>query len=153
MKRQNEDRKMAGMGARRLHGTTWNVYLCVLTSREPKGVREIWRDLNLSSPSLAQYHVNKLLDLRLIEANSEGKYLPNRDEQMEVLRSFIMLRGRLIPRFVVYGTFLLGMFATYLLFWPFRWDFRDLTTLAISLFAALAFFLEAFKQYRGLTRL
>jgi len=29
---------------RYISGTTWEVYLCILTSREPVGVRDIWRE-------------------------------------------------------------------------------------------------------------
>jgi len=142
---------MAGLEGKRIHGTTWDVYLSILTSKEPKGVREIWRDLNLSSPSLAQYHVNKLLDMRLIEATQEGKYMTNEEVKVEALRSFLVLRGRLVPRLVVYGAFLLGILASYVAFWPFRWDFRDLVTLGVCAFGALAFFFEAYIQNRSLS--
>lgn len=135
--------------SRRIHGKTWDVYLCVLTSKEPVGVREIWRQLGLSSPSLAQYHVNKLLDLKLIQPSSGG-YAPTPDQQLEALKSFLVLRGRLVPRFVIYGAFILGILASYILFWPFRWDFRDLATLAFGAFSAGAFFFEAYRQQRGL---
>ena len=135
---------------RRISGTTWEVYLYILTSDKPQGVREIWRGLNLSSPSLAQYHVNKLLDLGLIDHTSEGKYRANEREQRDVLRSFVLLRGRLVPRLVFYGAFLLGILIIYLLFWPFRWDFRDLIVLAVSVFSISVFAFEAYNQYKGL---
>ncbi len=53
-------------GFKQVYGKTWDVYLCVLNSDDPIGVREIWRKLGLSTPTLAQNHVNKLLELRLI---------------------------------------------------------------------------------------
>ena len=74
---------MAGSGNKWVHGKTWDVYVCILTSKEPRGVRDIWRKLKLSSPSLAQYHINKLLNLKLIEATPEGKYQINENEQVE----------------------------------------------------------------------
>ena len=134
--------------SRRISGTTWDVYIHILTSEKAKGVREIWRRLNLSSPSLAQYHVNKLLDEGLIEATSEGKYQANEGKRLEALNSFFILRGRLIPRLVFYGALLLGIFLVYLLLWPFRWDFRDLVILVVSIFSILAFFFEAYNQYK-----
>ncbi len=137
------------MGGRRIHGKTWDVYLCILTSREPVGVREIWRKLGLSSPSLAQYHINKLLELKLIQPASGG-YAPAPDQQLEALKSFLVLRGRLVPRFVIYGAFVLGILASYIIFWPFSWDFRDLATLAFGAFSSAAFFFEAYRQQRGL---
>lgn len=139
-------------GSKRISGTAWEVYLYILTSERPQGVREIWRGLNLSSPSLAQYHVNKLQDLGLIEPTSEGKYQANEGERVDVLRNFVLLRGRLVPRLVLYGAFLLGLLLAYILFWPFRWDFRDLVVLAVSIFSISAFFFEAFNQYKGLVQ-
>ena len=136
--------------SKRISGTTWEVYLYILTSDGAQGVREIWRSLNLSSPSLAQYHVNKLFDLGLIETTSEGKYQANEGERMDALRSFIILRGKLVPRLVFYGALLLGMFLIYVIFWPFMWDLRDLIVLTVSLISISAFFFEAYNQYKSL---
>ncbi len=139
------------MGSKQIYGKTWDVYLCILTSSAPIGVREIWRALGLSSPSLAQYHVNKLLDLKLIETTTGGKYVTNDEERLEALRSFLMLRGMLIPRMVVYAALLSGVLVSYVLFWPWRGDFRDLVTVSVTLFSIAAFLFEAVKQYRGLS--
>lgn len=137
-------------GNKRIYGTTYDVYLCILTSNSPVGVREIWRALNLSSPSLAQYHVNKLMELKLIEPQA-GKYVTNDEEQLEALRSFLMLRGMLIPRMVIYAALSAGILTSFLLLYPITWDFRDLVTVAVCLFSIATFSFEAIKQYRGLT--
>jgi hypothetical protein len=137
-------------GGRKVTGTTWDVYLYVLTSGEPIGVRDIWRSLKLSSPSLAQYHVNKLLELKLIETTPDGKYKANEAEKIDALRSFIRLRGRLVPRLVFYGMIIAGILVSYIILWPFRWDFRDLVVIFISAFSIFALFFEAYNQYRGL---
>jgi hypothetical protein len=139
------------LGSKQIYGKTWDVYLCILTSSAPIGVRDIWRALGFSSPSLAQYHVNKLLDLKLIETTTGGKYVTNDEERLEALRSFLMLRGMLIPRMVVYAALLSGVLASYVLFWPWRGDFRDLVTVSVTLFSIAAFLFEAIKQYRGLS--
>ncbi|UCH30990.1 MAG: hypothetical protein JSV05_05630 [Candidatus Bathyarchaeota archaeon] len=133
-----------------LSGTTWDVYLYILTSTEPVGVRDAWRNLKLSSPSLAQYHINKLLDQQLLTQTQDGKYLAKEKAQMETLRNFVMLRGKLIPRFVFYGALIAGFFAVYLVFIPLRWDARDLMVLTISCFSTFVFFFEAYIQYRSL---
>jgi hypothetical protein len=129
----------------KIGGTTWDVYLYILTAKS-QGVRDIWRGLELSSPSLAQYHVNKLLDLGLIEATPAGKYRVNEVAQTDILRNFIILRGTLMPRLVIYGTFILGLFTAYLFFWPFTWNARDLFTIAIFLFSIVTFYWEAYNQ-------
>jgi hypothetical protein len=138
-------------GSKRIYGRTWDVYLCILTSGQPLGVRDIWRSLKLSSPSLAQYHVNKLLDLKLIETTIEGKYRINDEEGLEALRSFLMLRGMLMPRLAIYGALFSGILFSYLILWPWRGDFRDLVTLVVCALGTFAFFFESYKQYRGLS--
>ena len=140
---------VARFNRRRITGTTWDVYLCLVTSEGPQGVRDIWRALRLSSPSLAQYHVNKLLELELIEAAPNGKYFASEVERVGVLRSFVLLRGKLVPRLVFYGALILGILIAYLVFWPFRWDFRDFAVIIVSVFSLSAFFIEAYNQYKG----
>jgi hypothetical protein len=135
------------VGGKRLFGKTLDVYLCILTSPEPMGVREIWRELGFSSPRLAQYHVNKLTDLSLIKTDIEGKYIVNEEERIEALRSFLMLRGMLIPRLVVYAALITGLFASYMIFWPWHGDFRDMTTVLISVISVGGILIEAYKQY------
>lgn len=135
-----------------ISGTTWDVYLYILTSRDPVGVRDVWRTLEFSSPSLAQYHINKLLTLNLLHQNSDGKYLVKEKEQIEALKSFVLLRGRLIPRLVFYGALIAGVLVAYFVLRPFRWDFRDYVIAIVSSFSMLAFFFEAYTQYRSLKK-
>ena len=116
------------------------------------GVRDIWRSLKLSSPSLAQYHVNKLLGLKVISQTRDGRYAAKERQRIEALRSFVLLRGKLIPRLVFYGALVSGILATYMIFWPLEWNFRDLTVIAVCIFSILAFFFEAYNQYRSLKR-
>ena len=135
---------------KKISGTAWDIYLYILTTDKPAGIREVWRGLNLSSPSLVQYHVNKLLDMKLIEPTIDGKYQANDLERMGALRNFVMLRGKLVPRLVFYGALVLGILIMYLLFWPFRFDFRDLVVLVVTVFSTSAFLFEAYNQYKGL---
>ena len=134
----------------RLSTVTWNVYLFILTSREPIGVRDIWRRLKLSSPSLAQYHINRLLEFGMIVQTREGKYVASEEKRIEALRSFVLIYGKLIPRLVFYGALIAGILVFYLIAWPIEWNFRDLTVIAIAVISMFAFFFEAYVQYRSL---
>lgn len=142
--------KRDGERKRDISSAAWNVYLHILTSREPVGVREIWRELNLSSPSLAQYHVNRLLELGMIIQTDEGKYAASEEKRVEALKGFLLVYGKLVPRLVFYGAFVVGVLAVYLLVWPFEMDLRDLTVIAVSVFSIFAFFSEAYVQYHTL---
>jgi len=135
-----------------ISATTWNVYLYILTSRGPVGVRDVWRELKLSSPSLAQYHVNKLLELGIITQTREGKYVASEEKRVEALRSFVLLYGKLIPRLVFYGALIAGILVFYLIAWPIEWNFRDLTVIAIAVISMFAFFFEACIQSSSLKK-
>ncbi len=134
----------------KVSGKTWDVYLYILTSRDPVGIRDVWRSLKLSTPSLAQYHVNKLVEMGLVEQTRDGKYVVEEMIQAGLLRGFILLRGRLVPRLVFYAAFTLGLLASYLILWPFSWDFRDLVVLSISLMSTAAFLVEGYVLMKGL---
>ena len=142
-------RKSQG-GKRYLSGVVWDIYLYILTSHEPVGVRDVWRGLKLSSPSLAQYHINNLLEMKLISQTENGKYIAEELNRIEALRRFVLLRGRLFSRLIIYGAFVLGLLSVYVAVWPFGWNFRDFLVLTICLFSASAFFYEAYRQHRGL---
>jgi len=138
-------------GYKQVYGKTWDVYHCIMTSSDPIGVREIWRKLRLSTPSLTQNHINKLLELELIESTPQGEYVSNDVERIETLKSFLALRGLMIPRMVVYAALLSGILLSYLNFWPWRGDFRDIVVLGVTLFSVSTFLFEAVKQYWGLS--
>ena len=74
----------------------------------------------------------------------------NEAEQVDALKSFVLLRGRLIPRLVFYGAIISGVLASYLILWPFRWDFRDLVVLFVCTFSVFVLFFEAYNQHKGL---
>jgi hypothetical protein len=55
-----------------LKGTTLRVYRYILKSKNPVGIHDVQRGLGLSSSSVAQYHVRKLLSLGLIREDGNG---------------------------------------------------------------------------------
>ena len=83
-----------------LRGTTLEVYRLLLKSSKPLGVREIQRTLNLSSPSLAVYHLSKLEEAGLLKREN-GDYTINR----VLLEDTVRIRRFLIPRYLFYLVF------------------------------------------------
>ena len=90
-----------------LRGLTLKVYRFILKNDRPVGIREVQRGLNLSSPTLALYHINKLEEAGFIKKELNG-YVADRI----VLRNLIRLRRVLIPRNLFYSVF----FVTSLIF-------------------------------------
>jgi repressor of nif and glnA expression len=83
-----------------LRGLTLKVYRFILKNDRPVGIREVQRGLNLSSPTLALYHINKLEEAGFIKKELNG-YVADRI----VLRNLIRLRRVLIPRNLFYTVF------------------------------------------------
>jgi DNA-binding transcriptional ArsR family regulator len=83
-----------------LRGSTREVYRFLLKSGKPTGTREIQRALNLSSPSLAAYHLTKLEEAGLLKKEN-GNYVIDK----VVLEDCIKVSRFLIPRFLFYALF------------------------------------------------
>lgn len=87
-----------------LSGTTLKVYLLLLSSNRPLGPREIMKELGLSSPSVAYYHLKKLVDLGLVKKEANG-YTIARKIRIE---GAIIIGTKAIPRLLLYSSFLAG---------------------------------------------
>ena len=84
-----------------LRGLTLKVYKFILKNDRPVGIREVQRALNLSSPTLALYHMNKLEEAGFIKKELNG-YVADR----VILENLVRLRRVLIPRNFFYTVFL-----------------------------------------------
>ena len=83
-----------------LKGTTLEIYRLLLKTNKPLGIREIQRALNLSSPSQAQYHLNKLEEAGLLKREL-GNYVINK----VLLENCVRISRFLIPRYFFYSVF------------------------------------------------
>jgi len=102
-----------GHVASELKGNTLRVYWCLLKSSESfAGPRQIQRKLSFSSPALAAYHLDKLVELGLVEKVS-GEYRLIKVVNVGVLKQFMKFKGFIVPRHVLYAT----MFTTLLAFY------------------------------------
>lgn len=131
----------------KLKGNTLRVYWGLLSSEDGVvGVRELQRDLGFSSPALAAYHLNKLVDFGLA-VNDRGDYRLVREVKVGVLKQYIKLGGFLLPRYVLYAS----MFSTFLVYLVLRFDevsFYSVYGLVVSLLAAGVSWFEAVKIWQ-----
>lgn len=84
-----------------LKGLTLKVYKYVLKNGKPTSIREVQRSLELSTPTLALYHLGKLERAGLLRKEPKG-YVINR----VYLKNFVKIRRLLIPRYFFYFIFL-----------------------------------------------
>jgi hypothetical protein len=83
-----------------LQGITLNVYLYAVKKGKPVGPRDVMKGTNLSSPSVAHRHLQKLEDLGYLQKNEFGEYKVNKKGQV---RGYVWLGRRLLPKMWLYS--------------------------------------------------
>jgi len=127
-----------------LKGKTLQIYMYMVKKREPVGVREVQRDLGFSSPSVANYHIDKLVDLALISKDEYGRYFVVQKIQVGVLQAFVNIGGLTVPRLSFFAAFFTTMFIVYLVL-----NLGDLNIYAIgfALAGTVAFWFETIRVW------
>jgi len=91
-----------------IEGNTLNVYAYIAKEGKPVGTRDVTRGANLSSPSVAHRHLQKLEALGLIEKNAYGNYMLR--EKVDV-NGYVWVGRTLVPRLMFYSFFFMGALA------------------------------------------
>lgn len=122
-----------------LKGKTLQVYMYMIKRKEPVGVREVQRDLAFSSPSVANYHIEKLVQLLLVSQDEYGRYYVVQKVQVGVLQAFVNIGGLTVPRLSFFAAFFTTMLGAYLAL-----NFNDLDVFAVgfAVAGATAFWVE-----------
>lgn len=95
-----------------LKGNTLRVYMHILRGTSDSiGVREVQRDLGLSSPTLAKYHLERLQSMGLLKFNEDGTYSLLKEVKVDVLQPFVTLGSYIIPRLFTYAVLISVLFA------------------------------------------
>ncbi len=130
-----------------LKGNTLRVYWFLLQS--PTGVvgaRETQRALKFSSPALAVYHLDKLIELGLAD-KTNGEYRLVKAVNVGVLKQFVRFGAFMLPRHFLYAT----MFTTLLIFFVIQFkqvNFYSTFALLIGLLATGIMWYETIKAWR-----
>ncbi len=96
------------MADEELEGNTLIVYAYVAKEGKPVGTRDVTRGANLSSPSVAHRHLQKLEALGLLEKNEYGNYLL---KEKANISGHVWVGRNLIPRLMFYSFFFMGAFS------------------------------------------
>lgn len=89
-----------------LEGTTLKVYVYLIGEGKPLGPRDVMRDLNLSSPSVAYGHLQKLENFGLVQKNNYGQYTVK--EKVNI-KGHLWVGRNLVPRLIFYSFFFMGI--------------------------------------------
>jgi len=131
-----------------LRGRTLRVYFELLSAKEPMGPRELQRKLNLSSPSLAAYHLDKLAELGLVRRD-RGVYTVEEVVQVGILKQFIWIGHRALPRHLFYAAFFTTALVIFLSVYPQHLTFGNLAAWLFGGGATALFWYETWRVYKN----
>jgi hypothetical protein len=80
-----------------IRGNTLKVYLYLL-KHGPSELRDIQRALNLSSASLASYHLGKLLETGFAKQDEHGKYSAVKEASDKILDGYSKIGPAVVPQ-------------------------------------------------------
>jgi len=83
-----------------IEGITLSVYLYVAKKGRPVGPRDVMKGANLSSPSVAYRHLEKLEDLGLLGKNEYGEYFMKGKARV---RGYVWIGKRMMPKMLAYS--------------------------------------------------
>ena len=130
-----------------LKGNTLRVYWHLLKTRNGSvGARETQRALKFSSPALAVYHLDKLVELGLAEKTG-GEYRLVKAVNVGVLKQFVRFGALMLPRHFFYAT----MFTTLLVFYLVQFrrvDFYSTFALVVVILATAVTWYETLRVWR-----
>ncbi len=99
---------MTNAGTPELEGTTLRVYAYVIKENKRVGPREVMRGANLSSPSVAYWHLQKLEALGLLQKDKYGEYVA---KEKANISGHLWIGRNIVPRLVFYSLFFMGIVA------------------------------------------
>ncbi len=128
-----------------LRGKTLTVYLYLLKHGKAAGVREVQKELGFSSPSVAFHHLDKLVDLGVVEKDQYDRYVLAKKVDSGILHSFVSIGGINLPRLGFYAAFFTTLAAVYVLV-----DRGSLNLYALigTVGASAVFWYEAWRVWR-----
>jgi len=89
-----------------LEGITLSVYLYVVKQGKPVGPREVMKGANLSSPSVAYRHLEKLETLGVLQKNEHGEYTAKGKAHV---KGYAWVGRRIMPKMLIYAIVFLGI--------------------------------------------
>jgi len=101
-------------------GNTLRAYLYLLHAGA-SDLRDVQRSLGFSTPSLASYHLGKLVEAGYATQNGYGQYVAVADSTRELLEGYTRLGAFVVPQllfFAILFTALIGFFAFMALSYP-----------------------------------
>ncbi|MEM0089722.1 MAG: hypothetical protein QXP86_03755 [Nitrososphaerota archaeon] len=132
-----------------LKGKTAQVYMLLIKhTGMPIGVREVQRVLGFSSPSIAHYHLEKLVSMGLVKRTERGEYEVVEVVKVGMLKNFVKIGRLLMPRYAFYSVLLTTMLLVYVLLYPQNFSSHNIVALIFGLVGCIILWYETFRVWK-----
>lgn len=135
-------------GSKEIKGNTLRVYLYLLQSGTTE-LRDVQRSLGFSTPSLASYHLGKLVEAGYVSQDERGRYVVAQDATKELLEGYVRIGTVVFPQlffFSVFFTVVVAFLAAMSLFVSAYVPFLAVASLTL----VLAFWFETARVWKKL---
>ena len=132
----------------KLKGTTLRVYWHLLRSGKPTTIRRLQRSLGFSSPSVASYHLEKLMDMDLVKKNVMGDYELKKTVSLEAMSSFVRISHLMIPRYMFYTTFFFTLLIVFIVGYASSLSLQGVFALVFGVSGLVITGYETWRQWR-----
>ncbi len=130
-----------------LKGKTLRIYWYMLRHPTPKSARAIQRETKISSPSLALHHLNKLTSLGLVRTDEDGSFYLAETVKTGILSFFIGSGWFVVPRYLFYGLFYIGVLTGTLLLFPWELTPQTVLLIVVLLFSIISALYETYNAW------
>lgn len=132
-----------------LKGKTAQVYMLLIKHiGMPMGVREVQRVLGFSSPSIAHYHLEKLVSMGLVKRTERGEYEVIEVVKVGMLKNFAKVGRLLMPRYAFYSVLLTTMLLVYVLLYPQNFSSHNIIALIFGIVGCIILWYETFRVWK-----
>jgi hypothetical protein len=139
-----------GPNAPGIKGNTVRVYLFVLKNG-PCELRDVQHALKLSTPSLAFYHLSKLVQSGFVKQTEDGRYNVVTDISADLLDGYVKFGRQMVPQLLILTIIFTAILAYYAyLVWRLPLDMDDAVTAVYSL-SIIVLWYETIKAWRKLS--
>ena len=132
-----------------IRGNTLKVYLYLL-KHGPSELREVQRGLDLSSASLASYHLGKLAEANCVQQDEQGKYFAVKDASAKVLEGYSKVGPAVVPQ-LFFFSLLFTILAAFFSFEALYGSGFTLYLILVSSATVVVFWYETLILWRRLT--
>ena len=140
-----------------LEGITLTVYLYAVKKGAAVGPRDVVKGAQLSSPSVAYRHLEKLEDMGLLQKNEYGEYVVKRKASVA---GYVWIGRRMVPKMLAYSTVFLAILIVEVVVLALHFEVETfefkvffLLLILITFFAMAVFVVEGLRQRRRTKRM